>query len=64
MEIGLFKHHLKKKNPLFGGEGRGLVRISEENQGDGTAMITYRTAEALDPELLPEAIVRLRATRL
>jgi len=39
-----------------------LVLASEENQGDGTAFVTYRTAAPLDPAAHPQAFVRLRAT--
>ncbi len=39
-----------------------FVLLSSVNQGDGTALVTYRTTAPIDPATIPEAFVRLRAT--
>ena len=41
-----------------------LIFVSETNQGDGTSLVTYRTADPFDPQTSPRAFLRLNVTLL
>ena len=46
----------------WSGDAMDVTLVSELNQGDGTALVTYRTTQPVPDPAQPQAFVRLRAT--